>query len=196
MTGSKTRMRIGMGVALLLVGGVAAACAAPASEPAALAETPVEEHADEQAAATLEGNAVRGGLLYDKWWAVIEASAPEGDHPLWSTQDTNTRSGTATWRCKECHGWDYKGADGAYGSGSHATGFTGVYDSRDKAATEVLAALQGDTNSDHDFSTVMGEQDLIDLAVFITEGLIDDSALINADKSSTGEAAAGVTLFE
>jgi len=38
--------------------------------------------------------------------------------PLWATQSSNTRSGKDTWRCKECHGWDYMGVDGAYGSGS------------------------------------------------------------------------------
>jgi mono/diheme cytochrome c family protein len=67
-----------------------------------------------------------GGILYDMWWAVTGADEPTGDHPLWATQNTNTRTGPDTWRCKECHGWDYRGADGAYGSGSHFTGFVGV----------------------------------------------------------------------
>ena len=33
-----------------------------------------------------------------------------------------------TWRCKECHGWDYRGAPGAYSIGSD---FTGIMDVRD-----------------------------------------------------------------
>ena len=49
----------------------------------------------------------------------LTSPPPEGDHPLWATQSSNTRSGTDTYRCKECHGWDYLGKDGAYGSGSH-----------------------------------------------------------------------------
>ena len=36
------------------------------------------------------------------------------------------RAGADTWRCKECHGWDYAGKDGAYGSGDHRTGIVGV----------------------------------------------------------------------
>src|SRR3989304_10438538 len=72
------------------------------------------------------GNPARGGQLYDEWWAVLGTEAPAADQPLWATQTTNTRSGGDTWRCKECHGWDYKGKDGAYGSGSHLTGFFGV----------------------------------------------------------------------
>ena len=167
----------------------------------------VDEHADE-----LVGDPVRGGLLYDKFWVVIAADegdehghegddhgptgdAPEGDHPLWASQTTNTRSGTDTWRCKECHGWDYKGVNGAYGSGSHMTGFPGVFASQDKPVSEILGALKGSTSPDHDFSSMMAEQDLIDLALFISGSLVDTNALVNADKSSTGDAAQGETLY-
>ena len=196
---------------LLLAASLAlAACGGAAQTPAVQPTAPPQPTTQPETA--LEGDAVRGGLLYDKWWTVDlevgghateageeehehEASSPEGDHPLWATQSTNTLSGSDTWRCKECHGWDYTGKDGAYGSGSHFTGFIGVYPSKDKPASEVLAALKGSTNPDHDFSTVMDEQDLIDLALFITTALIDDDALINTDKSSKGDAAAGQTLY-
>ena len=181
------------------------------TSPPAETESPQEPAAPPEP--ELAGDAVRGGLLYDKWWVVIaeeeeeehvhadehaeEAGhAPEGDHPLWATQSTNTRSGTDTWRCKECHGWDYKGKDGAYGSGSHFTGFVGVFDSKDKPANDVLAALQGSTSPDHDFSSVMDEQDLVDLALFLTTALVDYDTLINADKTSLGDAAAGSSLYE
>jgi thiosulfate dehydrogenase len=54
-----------------------------------------------------------GGLLYDMWWRVVPgASEPKSDQPLWSLQSTNKRNGSVTWRCKECHGWDYKGKMG------------------------------------------------------------------------------------
>lgn len=145
----------------------------------------------------LEGDPVRGGLLYDTWWEVIpEGTEPEGNHPLWATQNTNTRSGAITWRCKECHGWDYKGVEGAYGSGSHLTGFVGVFASRLKPASEVLAILKGSTNSDHDFSTVLAEQDLIDLSLFITQALLDADGLVNADKTSKGDPASGKGRYE
>ncbi len=63
----------------------------------------------------------RGGQLYDHWIKAKGVETPAGDHPLWALQTTNTRRGTDTWRCKECHGWDYLGKEGAYGSGSHPT---------------------------------------------------------------------------
>ncbi len=120
------------------------------------------------------GSVTRGGLLYDKWWEVIGVDAPTTDHPLWATQTTNTLSGDTTWRCKECHGWDYLGKDGAYGSGSHFTGFPGVYDAAQrKSAAELAGALKGATNPNHDFSSVLDEQAINDLAIFLKKGLID-----------------------
>ena len=56
---------------------------------------------------------VQGALLYDKWYAALGIQPPAGEHPLWLRQSTNTRSGPDTWRCVECHGWDYKGKDGS-----------------------------------------------------------------------------------
>jgi hypothetical protein len=112
---------------------------------------------------------MHGGLLYDKWWAHLAVDVPDGDHPLWATQSTNTRTGGDTWRCKECHGWDYQGPDGAYGSGSHFTGFPGIFAARDKSAGEILAALTGGVNPDHDFSPYMDDEALNQLVAFVQE---------------------------
>jgi thiosulfate dehydrogenase len=146
-----------------------------------------------------KGDPVRGGLLYDEWWVVVaddhEAKAPEGDHPLWATQSTNTRSGADTWRCKECHGWDYKGVEGAYGSGSHKTGFIGVFNSRAKPVDQLMAAMKGGTNPKHDFSKVMGEQDLVDLVTFMSQALIDPNTLLASGKTSKGNADNGKKLY-
>ena len=123
----------------------------------------------------------RGGAMYDKWWKVATgASEPTADQPLWATQSSNTRSGSTTWRCKECHGWDYMGEDGAYASGSHNTGFPGVYDAGgSNSAAELVAILKGGSKLGHDFSTVMSDSALEDLANFLTVGLIEERALIN-----------------
>ncbi len=132
----------------------------------------------------LVGDSLRGGLMYDKWWKVVGVEVPEGDHPLWATQDNNTRSGGDTWRCKECHGWDYKGVEGAYGGGSHMTGFMGVIQLADGDPYDVLAAMNGETNPDHDFSAFMDDQALTDLALFISEEIIDYDGLVGEDKAS------------
>ncbi len=142
------------------------------------------------------GDLVRGGLMYDKWWEVIGVEVPAGDHPLWKTQSTNTRTGADTWRCKECHGWDYKGVDGAYGSGSHKTGFAGLFASQSKPFADILSSLQGQGNADHDFSAYLDEQALIDLALFITKGQFDADTLLTADAASIGDAAQGQQDYE
>ena len=125
-----------------------------------------------------------GGKLYDKWWKTAGVDEPSGDQPLWAGQSSNTRSGSTTWRCKECHGWDYKGAAGAYGSGSHFTGFAGVLGSG-LSADDLLAVLDGTANADHDFSA-MGADQLPSLVAFLSEALIDVGPFIAADKSAIG----------
>jgi cytochrome c553 len=124
--------------------------------------------------AAQEDSVSRGGRLYDKWWSVTGADEPIIDQALWAMQSTNTRSGADTWRCKECHGWDYQGEDGAYGSGSHFTGFPGVFDAAQTSTLEELAAaLKGSTNPDHDFSSVLDDAAINDLATFLKNGLVD-----------------------
>jgi cytochrome c553 len=191
----------------ILVGCGSSATATPvpptAAPTAAPTDTPELAEASE-----LTGDLVRGGQLYDEWWAAPEeeehegeeeheheAAGPESDHPLWKTQTTNTRSGADTWRCKECHGWDYKGADGAYGSGSHVTGFAGILGSASKSADELAAWLNGEVNPDHDFSA-LGDVGVNALVTFIQEETHDVSRFINDDKSANGDPAQGKSTFE
>ena len=193
-------------VVFLSVACGGAATEVPIVQPTQVQAEPEQEQVDEQAEA-LVGDMVRGGKLYDTWWVVLASEeqgeeghdfamqAPTTDQPLWATQSTNTRTGAETWRCKECHGWDYQGADGAYASGSHFTGFPGVRSSSGMPAAELLGILRGSTNPEHDFSEVLDEQSLTDLAVFLSEGLIDMSTFVNADKSSRGNAAAGESQY-
>ena len=125
-------------------------------------------------------SAVIGGKVYDNWWKTAGVATPAADQPLWATQSTNTRSGSTTWRCKECHGWDYKGAEGAYGSGSHFTGFAGVLKAGSSlSAPELLARLDGTAQSDHDFSA-MGPAHLSHLVEFLSTALIDVGPYIDA----------------
>jgi thiosulfate dehydrogenase len=124
---------------------------------------------------------VAGAQLYDKWYAVLGVPAPEGDMPIWSRQSTNTRSGAETWRCSECHGWDYKGVDGAYASGSHLTGFPSIIlATADMTEEDILAHLKGENDPAHDFSKYLDNGAMRKLAVFLKEGLIDDSEYIDS----------------
>jgi len=168
---------------VLVLGLLVGACSQQAAPTLALAtDAPVDPPKVE-----VSGSVTDGGKLYDKWWKVAGVDEPTEDHPLWATQDTNTRSGDDTWRCKECHGWDYMGADGAYGSGSHFTGFIGVFDASGMSDGELLGWLDGSTTADHDFSA-MGEEALGSMVTFLQDGLVDLHEYIDYDTKAPLEA--------
>jgi cytochrome c553 len=127
-----------------------------------------------------DNDIIQGALLYDNWVASLGLNAPAGNMPVWSRQSTNTRSGPDTWRCSECHGWDYRGADGAYGSGSHRTGFPNVMAlASNLSADDIVVHLKGKNDPAHDFSAYMDDTALGQLAAFLKNGLIDDTKYIN-----------------
>lgn len=142
----------------------------------------------------------QGGLLYDKWWTVVPgASEPKGNHPLWASQSTNKAAASATWRCKECHGWDYKGKDGAYGKGSHYTGFPGAWGAAQKKTVAELAAFLGDrANPKHNAFTAFRPADIADLANFLKHGLVDMTKYVDyaAKKPIGADAARGKSAYD
>ena len=139
-----------------------------------------------------------GGRLYDKWWKEgAGMKAPPGDHPLWAGQTTNKRKGETTWRCKECTGWDYRGKDGAYGSGSRYTGFAGVMAAGARSVDELKAILKGAANPKHDFSSVLDDAAVTHLATFMKHGPVDLAPVIDlkTKKPAKADADGGKRLF-
>ncbi|MBT8457871.1 MAG: hypothetical protein HKO95_04910 [Rhodobacteraceae bacterium] len=132
----------------------------------------------------------RGGRLYDNWYATQDMDAPENTHPAWPT--SNSRTGATTWRCKSCHGWDYRGADGKYGTGSYETGIAGVMGySGDAAALEAVLR-------DHGYSEDMipSEQSQY-IAAFLAQGLDDMNAVIDFDTGEVpGDTGHGAAIFQ
>jgi len=139
-----------------------------------------------------QGSIARGGKLYDKWYKVIKVEAPKESHKLYPASNKKYAEDAASnWRCKECHGWDGLGADGAYSSGSHATGIKGINGMKGGDPAVVVALLKSDA---HGYGDKLTEQDLVDLANFVVDGQIDWSKYI-ADKKSTGNADAGRQVY-
>jgi cytochrome c553 len=142
---------------------------------------------------------VIGAQLYDKWYAALGVNAPEGNMPAWERQTTNTRSGADTWRCAECHGWDYKGSEGAYAAGSHATGFPNVMKlAAAMTPDEIVGHLKGSKDPSHDFSKYIDDTNLQKLALFLKEGVIDDAEFIDATtlKVKNGDQGHGKQLYD
>lgn len=137
-----------------------------------------------------ESAIARGGQLYDKWFAVIGADKPKDTHKAWPSSNTK-KKGNATWRCKACHGWDLRGADGAYAKGSYKTGIPGVRKYAGGNAADVIAAVKDATHG----LGMIPDADLADLALFVTKGQVDMTKYINADKSVNGDAAKGAAYY-
>lgn len=109
----------------------------------------------------------RGGKLYDDWAEEIDAKYPKDPHPLFPKGEKVDEAGSSTWRCVECHGWDYKGAHGIRGirnmAGAHPN-------------TIIKVLLDDVHNLDHKLHYA----DLYDLAVFVSQGQVEMNEYIDA----------------
>ncbi|MDH5355760.1 MAG: cytochrome c [Gammaproteobacteria bacterium] len=132
----------------------------------------------------------RGGQLYDKWFAVIGADKPKDTHKSWPSSNTK-KKGNATWRCKSCHGWDLRGKDGAYASGSYKTGIRGLREFDGGNPADIARAVKDSTHG----LGMIPDADIADLALFVTKGQVDMTKYINPDKSVNGDAARGEAYY-
>jgi thiosulfate dehydrogenase len=133
----------------------------------------------------------RGAQLYDKWWAVLKAPKPEETHPAYPAE--GKYKADATWRCKECHGWDYKGKDGAYAKGKHFSGIKGISGAAGADPAAIAEMLRA---APHGYSAEMIPDDaMADLALFVSKGQVDPAPYM-ADGKSNGDVAAGKIYYE
>ena len=122
----------------------------------------------------LDASVSRGGRLYTDWMVELDERAPKVANPIYQSE-TPTRADVAkSWRCVSCHGWDYKGAGHVKG----VMGFAG----QDPAS--IIKVLRDDKHAYDDF---LQEQDFLDLARFISVGLVNMSDMID-DQSGKAKA--------
>ena len=134
-----------------------------------------------------------GGRLYDNWINALDAEKPKATHPAWPASNTK-KKGAVTWRCKSCHGWDYKGKDGAYAGGSYKTGIGGLRAWANKDPDEIHKVMMNPT---HGFSHEMIPMDaMLRLATFVARGQIDTDEFIGKDKSVKGDAKRGAAIYQ
>ncbi len=140
-----------------------------------------------------ESAIARGGLLYDKWYKVTGAAEPKQPHPLYPSDKKYASKADANWRCKECHGWDYRGKDGAYASGKHHSGIVGISGMSGADTAKVAAVLK---DGKHGFGKVLSDGDIQDLALFVSKGQVDmDRYIDRKTKAPKGDAAKGAAYF-
>jgi len=147
------------------------------------------------------GDSILGGRLYDEWWTELGVAEPTLDHPLWAYRPdpfSNPEMGAATWRCKECHGWDYLGVNGQYAAGPHRTGFPGVLGTNLGAEALFTLLKEAPNNgggpgipNGHDYGMVLPDTRINDLVAFALSGAIDGGPYIAANGAFNGDPAAG-----
>lgn len=132
----------------------------------------------------------RGGKLYDNWFKEIKQNRPEDTHPAYPATGKYPKQ---SWRCKECHGWDFKGKDGVAGKTDHATGIKGVTGMAGKDVKAIAAVIM---DAKHAYAGKLQAQDANDLALFISKGLPDLNKYIDAASGKPkGNAAKGEIYF-
>lgn len=142
-----------------------------------------------------ESSIARGGRLYDSWHKVIGERAPPEKHPAYPAGGRYATKPGTTWRCKECHGWDYKGKDGAYGKGSkHYTGIKGIRGAAGAATGKIITILK---DKNHGYGGKLEAADLKDLANFVSKGQVDmDKYIDRATKKPKGNKAKGAAYYQ
>ncbi len=135
---------------------------------------------------------VRGGRLYDNWYKELDVAAPSVSHPAYPSAKVYAAAPKANWRCKECHGWDYMGKNGAYSSGRHYTGIKGIRGMAGVDPATIVAVFKDATHryrGAFDNRATMTDGDLQDLANFVAEGQIEmDRYIDRQTKKAIGDA--------
>ena len=118
------------------------------------------------------GDLLRGGRLYTSWDNLVSGDLPTETHPLWPTNSAGDFPARYTWRCVNCHGWDYLGSNSrSFLNATRAMGYPDLFSVVNLPEEEILPLLNGEVYVNHNFSAYLDEQDLKDLSAFLSGGL-------------------------
>lgn len=139
-----------------------------------------------------------GGRIYDKWWLALDRDEPAGTNPAYPTDVNQKQSGPGTWRCKECHGWDYRGEDGIYSSGSHFSGIPGIDGAVGRPVEQISRTLR---DENHPYTPEMiTDQEMLRVAAFVSRGQVDMRTFLNIESRSmlggVGDPIRGREIFQ
>lgn len=123
---------------------------------------------------SFEASVARGGRLYNDWMVEIDDNPPEKRNPNYLGAAQTIEEIAHSWRCVTCHGWDYSGT-------KTIAGIKGKSGASPKSIIEVLK------DKTHSYQDYLDGDDLLDLARFISVGLVDMDKMI---ERATGKAKA------
>ncbi|MCF8168437.1 MAG: cytochrome c, partial [Rhodoferax sp.] len=113
------------------------------------------------------------------------------DHPSYIKDGKYGKDNS--WRCKECHGWDYKGKDGAYAKGGHMTGIKGINGAAGKDVAAIAAQLRDKVHAYTEAQ--LSAKDAEDLAMFVSKGQGNLAKYLDAANKSKGDGAKGEAYY-
>jgi thiosulfate dehydrogenase len=124
---------------------------------------------------------------------LFRSKKPEGTNPSYPA--TAKRSGATTWRCVECHGWDYKGRDGLFGSGERYTGIVGIRAAEGRDPSRINRLLR---QPPHNYTPEMIHDDeLARVAAFVAQGQHATDRYIERKSGKVkGDVRRGATFFQ
>ncbi len=139
-----------------------------------------------------------GGRIYDNWWEALDRKKPEGAHPAYPKG--GKRAGNS-WRCVECHGWDYNGRDGLYRRGGTYFGpdrYTGIKGIRAAAGRDVGRIMAQLRAAPHGYTPDMiTDEELRRVAIFVSRGQDNADRSIDRKTGNTrGDLTRGAALFD
>lgn len=134
-----------------------------------------------------------GGRLYDNWFKSLDKEKPKETHASWPASNTQ-KKGDVTWRCKSCHGWDFRGAAGKYASGSYKTGIKGVRGMAGADQAKIVAILR---NKTHGYTPDMIPDDAaMRIAYFVSKGQYDITKWVSDKGVVKGKPERGKAVFQ
>lgn len=135
-----------------------------------------------------------GAQLYDDWPRALRLAGPFQRHPLWSGS-SNVRA-QETWRCVNCHGWDFRGSAGVGGDLGVVGDVPGLRHLVGAGVSDIRAMIRNDR---HGFSSVpLNPEALNYLAGFLAKGqtatveLVGRARTLGVDRAAGGERYASV----
>lgn len=152
-----------------------------------------------------EGDPLKGGRLYAAWDIVLGVELPIESHQLWVYEDELTPS---SWRCVNCHDWDYQGkrirvfeeeeVDGDLSVGDPVElEYPSLLSMFADSEEDIIKWLDGTNSRDHDFSRYLSPEAMLDLSAFLSAGVIAPNLV--ADPNSgvvSGSSALGEDLYK
>lgn len=140
------------------------------------AAEPLETYKQTQAEQKMIASTAAGGRMYDDWVRELALRKPKDIHPLYPTDGKFANNPAQTWRCVTCHGWDYLGDKGAFGSGDNYTGIKGISGMIGQMPEKIAAVLRDEK---HGYDDVFDDAAMRDISNFVAKGLVPMDRVID-----------------